>query len=140
MAKPKRPRTEPAAAPPPAQPPQRGLLARAAWPPAALAVLACAAYLACFPTVSDDIFMHLAVGRRFFAEGSFPNPDPWLFSLPDYDRGWIDRAYWGTHLGATWLHRLGGFELLVVLKSLLVVAGAAAPLWLARRLHLRARL
>jgi len=141
MAKKSRRANEAAAAPVPqaeVAPPTR--LARAAWLAAALAVLACAGWLAAFPTVSDDIFMHLAVGRHWFETGSFPNPDPWLFALPDYDRGWIDRAYWGTHLGAAWLHSLGGFELLSVLKTLLVVAGAAAPLWLAVRLDARGAL
>ncbi|MBI5364175.1 MAG: hypothetical protein HZA53_13425, partial [Planctomycetes bacterium] len=120
-----------------APPPEPGLLARLAFPLAALAVLLCAFLLAAFPARSDDLFMHLAAGRAWFEEGRFPNPDPWLFSIPDYDRGWIDLAYWGTHLGLTALHRLGGFELVVVVKALLVVLGAAAPLWLARRLGAR---
>ncbi|MBK7877483.1 MAG: hypothetical protein IPJ77_17405 [Planctomycetes bacterium] len=111
---------------------ERGLHAAAL-----LAVLACAFLLAAFPAISDDLFMHLAVGRRFFATGTFPDPDPWLSSLPDYHRRWIDVAYWGTHLSVTKLHELGGFTLLVVVKTLLVLAGACAPLWLAWRLRWR---
>jgi hypothetical protein len=113
-------------------------LDRWALPVAAAAVILGAFLLAAFPTRSDDLFMHLAVGRRFFQTGHFPDPDPWLFSLRDYHRRWIDVAYWGTHLGATKLYALGGFTLLSVVKSLLVVAGALAPLWLARRLGYRA--
>lgn len=104
---------------------------------AAALVLGCAFLLAAFPTVSDDVFMHLAVGRRFFETGHFPDTDPWLFSIPDYPRKWIDVAYWGTHLTVAKLHALGGFELLVAAKTLLVLAGACAPLWLAARLKLR---
>jgi hypothetical protein len=126
--------TAPAAAP---APPSTTRLDRAAPWIAALAVLACAFALAAFHTRSDDLFMHLAVGRRFFETGSFPHPDPWLGSVTDYDRRWIDLAYWGTHLLFAGLHALGGFALLVFFKALVVVLGAAAPLWLARRLGLR---
>ena len=108
---------------------------RLAWPLAAAAALACALLLALFPCRSDDIFMHLAVGRRFFATGAMPDPDPWLFSIPNYVRGWTD--VWGSHLGAYLIYRLGGFRGLVLAKSALVVLGAAAPLWLARRLDRR---
>jgi hypothetical protein len=41
--------------------------------------------MACtFPVQSDDIFMYLAIGRRFFNDGRLPRIDPFLFSLPDY--------------------------------------------------------
>lgn len=99
---------------------------------AAGAVLLCALVMAIFPSQSDDLWMHLAVGRRYFREGHFPDPDPWIFSIPEYRRGWLD--VWGAHLGAYGLYRLGGFPALVLTKALLVVAGVAAPFWLARRL------
>jgi hypothetical protein len=110
------------------------LAARWAWPASGVLALALAFLLATFPTVSDDLFMHLAAGRWFFRTGSFPDPDPWLASVRDYSRAWIDVAYWGAHLGAEALHELGGFALIGVLKALLVALGAAAPLWLARRI------
>lgn len=131
-----RPKREPAEAEPTTSH-AASRVAQWSWPLAALAVLLCAFLLAAFPARSDDLFMHLAVGRAWFEDGRFPNPDPWLASIPDYDRGWIDLAYWGTHLGVTALHRLGGFELVVLAKALLVVSGAAAPLWLAWRLGAR---
>jgi hypothetical protein len=81
--------------------------------------------------------MHLAVGRRFFETGRFPDPDPWLVSLPEYHRKWIDVADWGTHLAVTKLHAIGGFALLSALKALLIFTAAIAPLWLARRLGYR---
>ncbi|HEY3354312.1 MAG TPA: hypothetical protein VGQ83_13755 [Polyangia bacterium] len=142
MGKQSRRKKEAAAAAVPARapaPPSPAWAALEQWalPAAAGAVLLCAFLLAAFPTRSDDLFMHLAVGRRFFQTGHFPDPDPWLFSLRDYHRSWIDVAYWGMHLGATKLVDLGGFTLLSLVKTLLVVAGAAAPLWLARRLGLR---
>lgn len=102
---------------------------------AVVTVLLCALVMAIFPSQSDDIWIHLAVGRRFFETGHFPDPDPWIFSIPDYHRGWLD--VWGMHLGAYKLYQLGGFPALVALKSLLIVAGAAAPFWLARRLSFR---
>lgn len=111
---------------------------RIAWPIAVTAALACALLLALFPCRSDDIFMHLAVGRRFFQTGHLPDPDPWLFSIPNYERGWTD--VWGSHLGAYVLYRLGGWNALVLGKTALVVAGAAAPLWLARRADRRTAL
>lgn len=98
-------------------------------------VLLCALLLAIFPSQSDDIWIHLAVGRRFFEQGHFPDPDPWIHSIPDYHRGWLD--VWGMHLGAYKLHRFGGFPALILFKSLLVLGGAAAPFWLARRLSYR---
>jgi len=102
---------------------------------AAGTVLLCALVLAIFPSQSDDVWTHLAVGRRFFQEGHFPDPDPWIFSIPDYHRGWLD--VWGMHLGTYGLYRLGGFNALVLFKSILVIIGAAAPFWVARRLSSR---
>lgn len=104
---------------------------------AGIAVVFCAFCLAASPSRSDDIFMHLAVGRRFFETGAFPETDPWLFSIENYPRRWIDVAYWGMHLGAAKLHALGGFVLLSAVKTALVVFGSLAPLWLARRLGVR---
>jgi hypothetical protein len=97
-----------------------------------------AALLAAFRCRSDDIFMHLSVGRWLAEHGRMPDPDPWLHSLSGYHRGWWD--VWGAHLGAYALYRAGGFALLGVVKILLVVAGAAAPFWLAGRLRLRSAL
>ncbi len=99
-------------------------------------VLLGAALLALFPLRSDDIFMHLAVGRRILQEGwHFADPDPFLYSLPGHRTEFLNQ--WGTHLLAFGLYRLGGFSLLVVFKALLVVVGASAPFWLAARLEVR---
>jgi hypothetical protein len=114
------------------------LLDRIAHPAAMAAILLVALLLAAFPIRSDDLFMHLAVGRWFFENGELPDPDPWLHSLPGYHRGYAD--VWASHLGAYALYSLGGFVLLSLVKVLLVALGAAAPFWLARRLGLRSGL
>jgi hypothetical protein len=62
-------------------PPSASAFERKAYLVAAGAVLLQALLLSLFPCRSDDIFMHLAVGRRFFAEGGFPETDPFLFSI-----------------------------------------------------------
>lgn len=102
---------------------------------AAGAALLCAVALALFPSFSDDLFIHLAVGRRFFAYGFFPETDPFLYSIPGYRRDWLD--VWGSHAGAYGLYLLGGFAALELTKTALVALAALAPLWLAVRLGRR---
>jgi hypothetical protein len=99
---------------------------------AILLTLTFAFLLACFPVMSEDVFMHLAVGRRWVATGHFPDPDPWLFSLKNYHRGWSD--VWGSHLLAYAIYRAAGYTGLILVKCTVVLAGLAAPVWLGRRI------
>ncbi len=103
---------------------------RRLWAVACTATLGLAALLALFPCKSDDLYMHLAIGRRFFRDGAFPAGDPFLFAQTEVPPDWI--VHGGSHLGAYLLYLAGGFDGLVLAKTLLVVVGAAAPLWLAR--------
>ena len=105
---------------------------------AEVAVLLCAFALALFPSQSEDLYIHLAVGRRFFRDAHFPDPDPFIYSIPGYVRGWTD--VWASHLLVYLTHRAVGFAGVVILKGFLVTFGAAAPLWLARRLDTRSPL
>jgi len=91
-----------------------------------LAIL-CTVLLALFPCRSDDIFMHLALGRRFFLEGGFPRGDPFLYAAPAIPANWL--SHWGARLGAYLLYEAGGWNALVVAKTLLVLLGRRrAPL------------
>jgi hypothetical protein len=98
------------------------------WGPA-VAALACAFALAFFPSRSDDVFLYLAIGRRFFADGHFPSQDPFLFTGLTSD--WL--AHWGTHLLTYGLFKAGGWNALELGKVAVVLLGACATLWVAWR-------
>ncbi len=51
---------------------------RRLWIAGSLGVLLVAALLAVFPLRSDDVFLYLAIGRRFFEDGHLPTVDPFL--------------------------------------------------------------
>jgi hypothetical protein len=89
-------------------------------------------FLAFFPVISDDLFMYLALGRRFFAEGKFPLVDPFLFSLPNCH--WNILHEWGTYLISYKLYLWGGWTAIICAKTFIILATAAIPLWLAYRL------
>src|SRR5437870_9914408 len=67
-------------------------------------------FLSFFPVQSDDIFMYLAIGRRFFREGGFPRIDPFLYSIPNYY--WHILHEWASHLLAYGLYQFGGWTML----------------------------
>jgi hypothetical protein len=102
---------------------------------AAAAVLLMLGLLAFFPVQSDDIFMYLAIGRRIVREKAFPTIDPFLFSIPDYH--WHVMHEWASHLIAYGLFCLGGWTLLIVAKTLMLLGAASAGLITAWRLGVR---
>ena len=94
--------------------------------------LACVVLLALFPVQSDDIFMYLAIARRFFETGAFPKTDPFLFSLPDFHwQIWIEWLSYFFWYGG---YKLAGFTGLILQKTAVLVATASLPLWLAHKL------
>lgn len=100
----------------------------------ALACLACVTFaivLAWFPIQSDDLFMHLAIGRRMIREGRMPVGDPFLFTAPSPPANWW--AHWGSHLIAYGMYRAGGYDLLILVKIAVVLVGMAASFWVAWR-------
>jgi hypothetical protein len=102
---------------------------------AAGAVLLLLGLLAFFPVQSDDIFMYLAIGRRMVREKAFPAVDPFLFSIPNYH--WHVLHEWGSHLIAYGLFCLGGWTMLIVAKTLVLLAAAGVALATAWRLGVR---
>ena len=111
---------------------------RQLWLAGSVGVLLVAALLAVFPLRSDDVFLYLAIGRRFFEDGHLPTVDPFLYSIPDSH--WNIRPEWASYLGAWSIFRVGGFDALILVKALWVVSLAALPLWVARRLEYRSPL
>ncbi len=88
--------------------------------------------LAFFPVISDDLFMYLALGRVFFQTGHFPKSDPFLFSI--VQNTWQIMPEWGSYLIYSFIYNIGNWTGLVIFKTLLLLAMAALPLFLASRL------
>lgn len=102
---------------------------------AAGAVLAMLGALSFFPVQSDDLFMYLAIGRRMVREGALPAVDPFLFSIPDYQ--WHVVQEWVSYLIAYGLFSLGGWTLLILVKTLVLLMTAGIALTTAWRLGVR---
>ncbi|MBX3394140.1 MAG: hypothetical protein KF841_02105 [Phycisphaerae bacterium] len=98
---------------------------------AAVFVLITVGLMCLFPVRSDDIFMHLELGRRFFHEGGIPEVDPFLFSIPNYH--WQVIHEWASHLVAYGIFAIGGWNALITTKAVLILAMAATPMLVARR-------
>ncbi len=99
------------------------------------AVLLLLGFLAFFPVQSDDVFMYLAIGRRMVREKALPAIDPFLFSIPNYH--WHVAQEWASYLLSYGLFRLGGWTLLIVAKTLLLLGAAGIALTTAWRLRVR---
>ncbi len=99
---------------------------------AVLLLLACLAF---FPVQSDDLFMYLAIGRRMVHDKALPVVDPFLFSIPNYH--WHVAQEWASYLIAYGLFYVGGWTLLIVVKTLLLLGTAGMTLMTAWRLGLR---
>ena len=93
---------------------------RRAWLPVALVAGAFVVSLA--PVADGDIFWHLAAGREMVATRALLHTDP--FSVSAAGRPWPD-VHWLFQLGAYAVYVLGGLRGLVLVKSLVVAAGAA---------------
>ncbi|HVP11140.1 MAG TPA: hypothetical protein VMV94_08155 [Phycisphaerae bacterium] len=102
---------------------------------AGIAALLLLGFLCFFPVQSDDVFMYLAIGRRVMREKAFPTIDPFLFSIPNYH--WHILHEWATHLIVYGLFCLGGWTLLIVAKTLMLLAAAGMALVAAWRLGVR---
>jgi len=80
-----------------------------------LAFLAAAAW---FPIRNPDIWFHLAAGRWMLEHGEVIRADP--FSFTAAGAPWIAHE-WGFEVAAAFLHRLGGENLLLGVKVVLVL-------------------
>ena len=83
--------------------------------------------LACYPLQSDDFFMYLALGRKFFATFSFPTLDPFLYSLNNY--AWTILHQWLGYVIFYTVYFLGGIDLVIILKALFVTLAMCLPLF-----------
>ena len=122
----------PAPEAPKAPTPARGFPRTVFYPLACGASLLVVFFLAFFPVQSDDIYMYLALGRIFEATGHFPAVDPFLFTIADYR--WNILHEWGNDLLCYRLFSLGGWNALIIFKTLVILASAGVPLFVARRL------
>ena len=95
----------------------------------ALAGFLVVATFSVFPLQSDDLFMYLAMGRRFLETGSLPSADPFLFE----PRPWHMYHQWLTYLFFYGSYKLGGYSLISAAKTALLLFSFALPLALARR-------
>jgi len=83
--------------------------------------------IGCTPMWSQDVWWHLRTGQLILERGEIPRLD-W-FTFTSTDRPWID-LHWGFQLLVTWLHAVGGVDLLVLMKAACVAATLAIG-WLA---------
>jgi hypothetical protein len=90
-----------------------------AWLTAALAVGAFGAAFA--PAADGDLYWHLAAGREMWRTHALLTTDP--FSISAAGKPWPD-VHWLFQLALYALHSLGGLGALVLVKCLLVAAGA----------------
>ena len=92
--------------------------------------------LAIFPVQSLDIFMYLAIARRYFRDGTFPLTDPFLFTLPNYP--WNVLHEWASYFVYYGLFQLGGWSGVILGKAILVTGLPILLFFLARRLQVKA--
>lgn len=95
-------------------------------------VLAFLVVLSVFPVNSNDVFLYLELGRRFVAGEGLPTTDVFRFSG-------TNAAFDCYHeLGSMLVYYLayaaGGFDALILVKCVLLLALGALPLWVAWKL------
>src|SRR6266498_1824752 len=98
--------------------PRKNAISRA-WLAATLGIGAFGAALA--PAADGDLYWHLAAGREIWRTHALLTTDP--FSVSAAGRPWPD-VHWLFQLALYAVHSLGGLGALVLVKCLLVAAGA----------------
>lgn len=94
-----------------------------------LSLLLLAATFCVFPLQSDDLFMYLAMAKKYFELGHFPTTDIFLVNpLP-----WHMEHQWLSYFFFYGLYQLGGYLLISWTKLLLLVATMALPFFLLRK-------
>lgn len=71
----------------------------------------------CFPLYDTDFWWHLRTGELILERGELPQVD-W-FTYTDFDKPWID-LHWGFQLFITGLYRLGGVNLVILVKAAII--------------------
>lgn len=82
-------------------------------------LLVCMFVLCLFPTLDHDLWWHLRTGRLIWQEKAIPTVDRFLFT--DYDRPWVD-LHWGYQLFVAALYEIGGVNLILVVKAVILTA------------------
>jgi hypothetical protein len=92
--------------------------------------------LSVYPLTDTDFWWHLRTGQLIWERGDVPRTDWYLFT--DSERPWIDLHY-GFQLLIAGMHALGGINLIIVFKALVIAAavgvgsgaaGQGLPAWL----------
>ncbi|HEY2251621.1 MAG TPA: hypothetical protein VGH74_11195, partial [Planctomycetaceae bacterium] len=76
----------------------------------------------CYPLVDTDFWWHLKTGEWILKEGTVPQVD--LYTFTEESTTWID-LHWGFQILITWLYRLGGVNLVILVKAVVVTAAVA---------------
>lgn len=94
--------------------------------------------IAIFPCRSDDIYGYLAFGKQIVEHRALPTSDPFLFTIPESP----PHAHheWASFVAAYLLHRVGGFDLLIVLKAVGVLLWSVGAWLLSWRVGYRSPL
>ncbi|MGE5193474.1 MAG: hypothetical protein ACM3U2_13350 [Deltaproteobacteria bacterium] len=79
----------------------------------------------CYPLYDTDFWWHLKTGEWILQEGRIPQVD--LYTFTEVGKPWID-LHWGFQLLITFLYRLGGVDLVSLVKAA-VITGAVAVAW-----------
>lgn len=87
--------------------------------------------MSCFAIQSEDLFMYLAIAREYFKTGSFPSWDPFLYSISEFP--WTILHQWLGYLGFYGLFQLGGYDLIIAARCLLIVAALSLPIFRCRK-------
>jgi hypothetical protein len=75
--------------------------------------------------------MYLAIAREYFKTGSFPVHDPFLYSIPNFT--WTILHQWLGYLAFYGLYELGGYSLIIIVKTVLITGVLCVPLLRARK-------
>ena len=80
----------------------------------------------CFPLYDTDLFWHLKTGELILETWSIPGHD--LYTYTDSDKRWID-LHWGFQVGAALVYRLGGANLLILVKAAILTVALGIGCW-----------
>lgn len=85
--------------------------------------------LLCFPLLDTDFWWHLKTGELILHEGHVPQIDWYTFIDLNQPPAWID-LHWGFEILITLLYRLGGANLVILVKATVITLAVAVG-WLA---------
>ncbi|OVE81866.1 hypothetical protein BVY03_02515 [bacterium K02(2017)] len=87
--------------------------------------------VAYFPFQSEDLYMYIAIAREFFQTGTFPQTDPFLFSIPNYQ--WQILHEWACYLFFYAFYQMGGLMIVTGVKAIMIMLTMSFPLLFFKR-------